>query len=214
MKKIGLIIGVILAFSCVLNAQEKVLCFGDSITFGTHIEGKYTKDISWVSILQEKSKGKLECINAGRSGRKACQWQEMLKYTQKYKEVDRVIIFLGVNDLRKSTEEVLNNCVKSVDEMVKLSRKAYGENVKILILGSPGLLIGHVSANFHKQGFDANEQKMLDRLRGLYAAYAKENKCGFLDLWEVISPENYHDGLHPTVKGQEQMADVILKKMK
>ncbi len=211
MKKMNFIISValVLVFSCVLNAKEKVLCFGDSITFGTHIKGKYTKDISWVSLLQEKSNGKLECINAGKSGRTARQWKQLGKYIDQNKEIDRVIIFLGVNDLRKSTEAVLNNCVKSVDEMVKLSRKAYGKKVEILILSSPGLSVGHVTKNFHKMGFDANEQKMLDRLRGLYATYAKKNKCDFLDLWGVISTKNYHDGLHPTLKGQKQMAEAI-----
>ena len=215
MKINRFMVGVALALtcSCMTNAKEKVLCFGDSITYGTHIKGKYTKDISWVSILQGKSNGRLECINAGRSGRTAGQWRQLAKYINKNKAIDHLIIFLGVNDLRKSTEEVLHGCVNSVGEMVKLSRKAYGENIKILILSSPGLSIGQVAPVFHKMGFDANEQEMLDRLRGLYAKYAKENRCDYLDLWGVISPENYHDGLHPTLKGQEQMADVILKKI-
>ena len=208
-KRIFASLALLITLSISALSAETILCFGDSITQGTYIDGKWNKGNSWVNMLEERSGGALKCINAGRSGRKTSDKKELLPILQKNKDVDRVIFYLGVNDLRISTYEVLKNCTINMKWMVAETRKAYGDDIKIVIIGLPGLSIGHVSQRFYKMGYNEEEQEMLDQLRVHYKKYASNSKCQFLDLWGVVSPQNYSDGLHPNLVGQAQTADAI-----
>ncbi len=187
---------------------ERVLCFGDSITQGTYIDGKYELNNSWVNILEECSGGTLVAINAGRSGRKTSDRNELSGQIERTKNIDRVLFFLGVNDLRVARESILENCVSNTAWMVEKARAEYGDP-KITIMSSPGLVVGSVSGRFHKKGYDEKEQIMLGKLRGKYREYAEKSNCHFLDLWGVVSPKNYSDGLHPDLAGQKQIAECV-----
>ena len=205
---LGLLITVVCATAS--YAAETILCFGDSITRGTYIEGKWTPGNSWVNMLEARSEGALKCINAGRGGRKTHDKNELLSWIESYPKVDRVILYLGVNDLVKSTDEVMHQCVKNTRWMVTESHKAYGEKVQVLLIGSPGLSLEIMPDRIKNGGYNAAEQAKLDKLRTLLAAYAaSEKNCEFLDLWGVVSPQNYSDGLHPNLAGQSQTADAI-----
>lgn len=208
-KRIFASLALLITLSVSALSAETILCFGDSITQGTYIDGKWNKGNSWVNMLEERSGGALKCINAGRSGRKTSDKKELLPILQENKDVDRVIFYLGVNDLRISTYEVLKNCTINMKWMVAETRKAYGDDIPIIIIGLPGLSIGNVSQRFYKMGYNEDEQEMLDRLRVRYKKYASSSKCQFLDLWGVVSPQNYSDGLHPNLAGQAQTADAI-----
>jgi len=198
----------ILMMTMGLSAKERVLCFGDSITYGTHINGKWTRHKSWVNLLQERSGGILETINEGRSGRRTSSMKEFRKVVQKYKNIDRVIFYLAVNDLRDSKERVLKKCVENMKELIGIAKKAYPE-AKILILTSPGLSVKRVTPHFLAKGYNQAEQIMLLRLVGLYNNLAQKENCEYLDLTGVVSKEYYFDGLHPTTLGQIQTADAI-----
>jgi len=203
---------LVVAVTLTLNAAQnpvRVLCFGDSITEGTHINGKWHGGNSWVNRLENRSGGTLKCINAGRSGRKTSQKQELLPFLKKQKDIDVVILYLGVNDLRVPTEKVLTNCVVNTEWMINKARDAYGEQLKIIILGSPGINASKMIPHFYKMGYDEKEQAMLNRLRPLYKKLAEKKHCDFLDLWGVVSPQNYHEGLHPNIAGQTQTAEAI-----
>ncbi len=92
-----LVLILLIAATLTLNAAQtpiRVLCFGDSITEGTHIKGRWTKGNSWVNILEKRSGGTLKCINAGRSGRKTSQKQELLPFLNKQIEFIKLIVLI------------------------------------------------------------------------------------------------------------------------
>ncbi len=203
---------LLLLVTTLSSATEKVLCFGDSITQGTMINGRYKTGTSWVNLLEDRSGGTLKCINAGRSGRQTKQHSEIDAVLLQNKKIDRVIFFLGINDIhfgKEQNEKNLVDCVKNMDIMVKKARVAYGPNVKITILGSPGINTKTVSPHFRGIGFDENCAEITPRLATAYQAYAVKNGCQFIDLAGVISPQNYGDGLHPDTAGQQQIADYV-----
>ncbi|MGY8768908.1 MAG: GDSL-type esterase/lipase family protein [Pirellulales bacterium] len=190
------------------QAAEKVLCFGDSITEGTYIDGKWDRGNSWVNRFSEISGGRIEAINAGLSGRKTSHMVGLSQAIDQHTEVDHVILFLGVNDLRVPTQEVLDACLTNTGALVKRIREAYPD-VKITILSSPGLDVPNVTERFRTKGYDAKEHAMLAKLRGLYHTFAQQNDCHFIDLWGVVSSDNFSDGLHPGTAGQIQIAERI-----
>ena len=193
------------------DGTSRVLCFGDSITRGTYIDGKYTGGNSWVNVFDKLSGEKIKAINAGRSGRKTADLKEFDDTITKYRTIDHVIFFLAVNDLRVASDKVLQGCVANMKTMIDKARACYGNKLKITLVGSAGLSIGNVSERFHKMGYDEKEQAMLDKLRPEYKKLAKENDAAFVDLWNIVSKDNYSDGLHPNLDGQQQIAAAIWK---
>lgn len=194
-----------------IDGTSRVLCFGDSITRGTYINGKYTGGNSWVNVFDKLSGDKIKAINAGRSGRKTADFKEFDDTIRNYRNIDHVIFFLAVNDLRVASDKVLQDCLVNMKTMIDKARACYGNELKITIIGSAGLSIGNVSERFHKMGYDEKEQAMLDKLRPEYKKLAKENNAAFIDLWEVVSKDNYSDGLHPNLEGQLQIGTAIWK---
>lgn len=64
---ICIIILLVGSFSSDVRADKplRVLCFGDSITAGTNIDGKYTLGRSWIDLLEAESDEQLASINEG-----------------------------------------------------------------------------------------------------------------------------------------------------
>ena len=192
------------------SAADRVLCFGDSVTEGTYIDGRWNRGTSWVNVVDQLGADQIEAINDGVSGRRTGNRKDLTRALAANKDIDHVIFFLGVNDLCVATEDRLRGCVENTEWMIRQTREAYGD-IPITIMSSPGLSIGNVAPKFHKMGYDEKEQAMLDRLRGKYRKLAAGNTCGFVDLWGVVSPENYSDGLHPNTAGQRQIAEAVWK---
>ncbi len=203
-----LLLFLFLALTTTASAAEQVLCFGDSITEGTYIEGKWVRGNSWVNAFNKLGKGEIKAINAGRSGRKTSDMAGLNNALKQHPKIDHAVLFLGVNDLRISTDNVLDACVTNTHVIVKRVRQAY-PNVQVTILSSPGLDVPNVTQRFAKMGYDGKEQAMLDKLRVRYKNFAAENSCHYIDLWGVVSAGNFTDGLHPGTTGQKQIARTV-----
>jgi lysophospholipase L1-like esterase len=189
------------------------LCFGDSITEGTYIDGDWVKYNSWVSEFQKLAGDSFEVINGGKSGRRTFDMDDVGEAVKTYAAIDHVVLFLGVNDLKISTTGVFENCVRNTETMIDRFREAYG-NAEVTILSSPGLDVPNVIPVFANEGYDSNEQAMLDKLRFRYWDLAKKKHCHFIDLWGVVPPENIYDGLHPATIGQRQIAMAVWRHWK
>jgi len=201
-----------LSWASTLHAATKplkVLCFGDSITAGSHINDSFVLKNSWVNLLEARSGGTLQCINAGRSGRKTSGKQQLIPVMKKNPKVDIVILFLGVNDLRNSKQAVLEQCVTNTQWMIDKVKANYGAQIKLIVLSSPGIVPEVMSKHFYNMGYNEKEQVMLNKLRPLYKALAKKNDCLFIDLWGVVTSKYYHEGLHPELPGQAQIAEAV-----
>lgn len=80
--------------------NEQVVCFGDSITYGAQVDGH-----SWVYFLSQDHPD-IDFVNAGRSGRKTTDKEELLPVLKKYPNANDYLIFLGVNDLKNGNESM------------------------------------------------------------------------------------------------------------
>src|SRR6185312_10612560 len=86
-------LSALMALMAFKKVNRQIVCFGDSITYGAQVDGH-----SWVYFLSEDHPG-IDFINAGRSGRKTADRNELLPVLKKYPNADDYLIFLGVNDL-------------------------------------------------------------------------------------------------------------------
>lgn len=191
-------------------AAENVLCIGDSITEGTYVDGSWVKGQSWVTVLQELSGKRLNVVNGGKSGRRTYDFDSIRETIDQHSGIDHVIFFLGVNDMKSSTDDYRNGCVANINKLIDVVRKCYGD-VEVTILSSPGLDVANMAPVFFNEGYDTKEQAQLDKLRKEYRNLASEKNCHFTDLWGVVTTGNYTDGLHPNRDGQRQIGKAVWK---
>ena len=79
----------------------RILCFGDSNTYGYDPRGffgdRYGAEDRWVDVLAKQAGH--ECINAGANGREIPRSPYALRLLTEQQEVDIFLVMLGTNDL-------------------------------------------------------------------------------------------------------------------
>jgi len=206
-KRFFLIVSFVVAFigmSFKNNIHRKVVCFGDSITYGALVDQH-----SWVYFLSQKHTG-VQFINAGRSGRKTSDKAELLPVLKQHPDGDYYLIFLGVNDLKDGTDSMINNCVANMKWMISEIRKA-DTKAKIVILAPTDINLKTMNEINVKKKYNANTQQSLNELEKKYKILSKEEHAGFISLLHAVSKPNYVDGLHPNLDGQKQIAKAVWK---
>ena len=182
------------------NIHGKVVCFGDSITHGAHVDGH-----SWVYFLEQDHGSSADFINAGRNGRKTSDKLELLPVLKKNPNANYYLIFLGVNDLKNGTDAMVDDCVKNMKWMIAQIQKT-DPKAKIVILAPSNINLKTMAQYNVRKKYNENTQKSLYKLEKRYKELAKEDHLGFISLLHTVSPPNYVDGLHPDIKGQKQIA--------
>jgi len=112
----GIIMMGLLSISAMYQSDGihgEVVCFGDSITHGAHVNGQ-----SWVYFLSNNHTKNVTFINAGRNGRKTSDKKELLPVLKKHPHADYFLIFLGVNDLKDGTSKMVDQCITNMQWMI------------------------------------------------------------------------------------------------
>jgi len=171
-----------------LNPQDKILAFGDSITYGYGA----SSDESYPSVLSSLTGHKV--INAGVNGETS---QEGLVRLPKLLEDDSIKLILlcfGGNDIlqRKSMSKLKNN----LKMMVQMAEK---KNIAIILISVPNIgLFGLSSLKLYEEV--ANEEDIFI-INGMLA--------------EILSdPSLKSDQIHPNALGYEAIAKKIYEKIK
>lgn len=186
------------------NIKGKVICFGDSITHGAKVNGH-----SWVYFLSKEHKG-IDFVNAGRNGRKTSDKEQILPVLKANPDADYFLIFLGVNDLKDGNDSLVNVCIQNMKWMINKIRET-NSKTKIVILSPSDINLKTMSALNVKKKYNENTKLSLMKLEKKYKELAKEESIGFISLIKTVSPQNYADGLHPNIKGQQQIAAAVWK---
>ena len=199
-----LVIAGITAMAFKESIHGQVVCFGDSITYGAQVDGQ-----SWVSFLSKKH-ADIDFVNAGRSGRKTSDKKELLPVLKKYYHANYYLIFLGVNDLKDGTDSMVNDCVINMAWMITQIR-ATNPRARIVILSPSDINLKTMNEINIRKKYNENTKRSLAALQKKYKNLAKKEKVGFISLLHSVSGPNYADGLHPNVKGQEEIAAAVWK---
>ena len=91
--------------------MKKILCFGDSNTFGFNPKdgSRYSSSIRWSGILKESLKENFivieqgynnrTCFSENLSGEEMTGYKAIKKYLSK--DIDYLVVSLGINDMKK-----------------------------------------------------------------------------------------------------------------
>lgn len=200
--------------------MKKVLCFGDSNTFGFIPESgkRYDKNTRWSGILAKLAAGRFEIIEAGCNNRTAFSDNpagfEQTGYkvlpTLLNKDLDCVILAIGVNDLQffynPTLEEIENGMRRLVDIVREHCPKAE------IILVSPARLTDNIFNGYFRAMFDKISIEKSLHLSEIYESIAKEKNCRFAD-WDKIVTVSPKDGLHLEPDAHKKIAEAMFESL-
>jgi lysophospholipase L1-like esterase len=113
-----------------------------------------------------------------------------------------------VNDLKNGTDSMVDKCLENMKWMID-KIKDTNKKTKIVILAPTDINLKTMSSLNVKKKYNENTRSSLIKLEKRYRELAKDQNLGFISLFRTVSPPNYADGLHPNIKGQQQIAAAV-----
>jgi lysophospholipase L1-like esterase len=217
---------IIIAMNTNPNAK-RILCFGDSYTWGYSPASSHERvpsDERWTGVLQNTLGIDFEIIEEGlnsrtlnsedprpdKEGRNGKTY--LIPCLDSHDPIDLVILMLGTNELKdrfKSTIEKIGNVIESDYVKTILGRKSqFRDTTPQLLLISPPIL--NLDIQYAKERY-ADSREINLQLAQLYKEIAQRTNCLFLNSAEFV--EVGADGVHfekpyHKILG-EKIADII-----
>ena len=190
--------------------MKRILCYGDSNTFGyAPVTGdRYEPSIRWTGQLQALLGSDYCVIEEGCNGRTTVftdprePWKNGRNYLEaclnSHKPLDLIILMLGTNDLKTmygaSPEDVAAGAETLVRLIQSFTKNKQGFAPKILLV-SP-VFIGENIVNTHfRTSFDSSAPGRSKLLAPLYKKIAAQYGCLSLNAAEIAKP-SAADSLH------------------
>lgn len=183
----------------------KILCFGDSNTYGYdprgYLGGRYPADVRWTGRLQEDG---YDVVNLGQNGREIPASEiEMIWHRDSfvsYAPFDRLLIMLGSNDLLMHRDFVAEAVARRMEVFLSHLMESVSSE-KIILIAPPPM----------NPGEWVDEERLLTESRRLgrcYKAVAEKAGISFADASDWDIPTTF-DGVHFTEEGHATFADGI-----
>lgn len=213
-----------------MDSRFKIVCFGDSNTYGYNPEngGRFDQNTRWPTKLQDMLGDGYEVFEEGQNGRTIANddpWEGGTKCGMDYvlpmletKRPDLLIIMLGTNDLKMKFNLPVPDIAGSLQTML-MKIKGYCEHfigcpdMKILIIAPPALSEPFGDSYF-AAFFDQNSVVAKSKeLSKWFELVAGQFGCEFLNATEQIGAGSF-DHLHLDSEGHRKMARIVFDKIK
>lgn len=216
----SVIFGVILLCLFILLAfhmrQVKVVCVGDSITYGSGAR-RYRDTKSYPALLQKKLGNGYRVRNYGLRGRTLLDYgnfpyKEEPEYKKTLKEKgDVYIIMLGTNDSKVrnwNTEDYKEQLRAFVTSYQKVNKRA-----KIYLMQPPRCFPDEKTGIVN---YKIKNDLIATEIHKSVAEVGLECGAIVIDLYEFTEDHGdwFADGVHPNVKGYEKIAGYIYEVLK
>ena len=197
--------------------MKKILCFGDSNTFGYNPNNgsRYNENSRWTGILKNLCKNNYEIIEAGCNNRTAFSnnpdgiqftgYMILPEYLKKFYDI--IILAIGINDLQKFYNPTLEEFETGIENIIKKIREN-NPNCDIIILSPSYITENILNSNFRFM-FNQTSIRKSKQITPIYEKIANEYNCKFLDLNKIVIPSEI-DGLHYEVEEHKKIAQSII----
>lgn len=203
--------------------MKKILCFGDSNTYGFIPQSglRYDKNTRWTGILQSLWRNELEVIEAGCNNRTAfidnpagieqTGYKILPKYL-KAEYFDIIILAIGVNDLQLFFKPTLKEFEQGIEKLVQITKELSPKS-KIILTCPAKLNLDGINNGIFNYQFDEISVEKSYHLPQIYKKLAEKHACKLVDLNEIakVSPL---DGLHFSPESHKTIAENLYKKLK
>ena len=201
--------------------MKKIVCYGDSNTFGYSPKNgiRYDEKIRWTSILQKILGTEYRVINEGMCDRTAFvdNPNGLLFSTQKYfpefisksENIDVLILWIGTNDLMFQYNLPLNAAEKGLKNLINLAQT----KVKKIIIIPPLILNENIFNGYFKNKFDETSIAKSKEIGIIYKNLAEKHNCGYFDINKFVKPSEI-DGLHYEENSHKVIAENLAQLFK
>lgn len=204
--------------------KKRILCFGDSNTWGCRPDGagRFDEDTRWTGRLQTLLGNGYAVVEEGLNGRTTV-WDDPVEnrlagITYLYpcldsqSPLDLVIIMLGTNDLKPRFGVQAQDIAQSAGRLVEMVQKSnFGPNnaaPKVLlvspILSNPSPTMPHM--------FGEVEAAKSRQFAQAFQAIAECYGCAFLNAAEVAQADSL-DGIHMGEDSHKALAEALYQKI-
>ncbi len=193
------------------RGKRRILCIGDSITFGAGVIGTRFRD-SYPAILNRMLGTEYQVLNYGISGATAQEGTDHPYETAFFRaaqatEPEICILMLGTNDSKPHNwnaagyEAALESWVQGIME--------FPTNPKILLAAPPAAF----SVNGKPVVYGIRDEVISEEILPTIKRVSEKYDTEFLDLYSHTAshPEWFGDGVHPTAEGNHEIASFIYK---
>lgn len=193
--------------------MKKILCFGDSNTYGYNPHNGQRLQKRWPNILKTIVEN-YEITEAGGNNRTAfCKdinGIAGINILQKYliEQYNIIILAIGINDLQFQYNCDLNTFENGITKLVN-NTKSLCPNAKIILI-SPSVLNENILTSHFNLLFDRTSIEKSYKIAPIYKRIAEENNCFYLNLNDIAEASQI-DGLHYEQYEHEKIAYALSK---
>jgi lysophospholipase L1-like esterase len=207
-----------------MGVPKKILCFGDSNTWGYNPENKsrFPNSIRWTGRLQTRLEPEYQIIEEGVNGRTTlhsdpleaypCGKEDLIPNLKSHSPIDIVILLLGTNDLKVQFDLSAHDIAQGVRTLARMIQTSdYGVNhgaTTLFLLAPPPL--GKLTEL--RDRFEGGSEKSL-ALALHYAEVANELDCPFINLGDHIQSSD-RDGIHWEADAHRIVAKTLEEKLR
>ena len=205
----------------ILNSKaKKILCFGDSLTWGNFHSGiRFELKDRWTYKMQELLGTGFDVIEEGlRSRTTNIDDEEIpdrngLTYFracfESHDPVDILIYMLGTNDTKvkfnHGVESIIAGISETLDWMNAFNQKRK-ISTRVILIAPPQINVQYLKPS---SSFDQSSNEKLIALADKLGELAKQRNVSFIDLSKTMSGAQ-NDGVHLGVEDNEKIAEVLV----
>jgi len=196
--------------------MKKIICYGDSNTFGFKPENgeRFSEQERWTGILKNELSGKCDLIEEGLNNRTGfvknpdgfdySAPRHFPKLLQKYDNIFILILAIGTNDLQFQYNLSFKNIENGLENLISIAKNK-AENI---ILIPPVVLNENIFNGFFKNLFDETSITKSKKVDKSYKKLAKKYHCDYFDINKFTQPSSI-DGLHYDKSSHDLIAEKI-----
>lgn len=197
----------------------RILCFGDSNTYGYIPDGsgRFDEEIRWTGRLQKRLGTEYRVIEEGLCGRTTVFQDELREgrrgldligtLIESHNPIDMLVVMLGTNDCKTRYNASAGTIAKGVEEVIVRAREKAAGEMKVLLVSPIHFGEGVGDDGFDTE-FDKRSEQVAKQLAGEYEKIAKRHGFSFLDAARVAEP-SVTDREHLDEQGHERLAEAV-----
>ena len=198
--------------------MKKILCYGDSNTFGFNpLNGsRYEQNERWSGILKQNLSANFEVIEEGMNNRTGfvnnpdgiifSSQKHFPSIINKYDKIDILILAIGTNDMQFLYDFEIESAEEGLKTLINIAKT----KTKQIILIPPVKLDNRILNGYFRIQFDEKSIEKSLRIGEIYNKTAEDTGCKIFDINEFAKPSDI-DGLHYTPETHKLIAQNLEK---
>lgn len=209
--------------------KKRILCFGDSLTWGADPSdiARFDEEDRWPMVLQNELGDEYQIIEEGQCGRTIATddpaegEKNGIKYIlpcmESHDPFDLIIIMLGVNDCKRkfaySSMDIAGEMQLFLEKVQSFNRFRCKDRFKIMLMSPPAVSEAiRESWLGDSYGYE-NSIKVSSELPEWYKKLADMYGCSFLDAGEYAKTSD-KDGIHLDPEDQHKLGKAVAEHIK